>query len=297
MFPTGLGNLKKEYDPDRHCGVRNDQGDPCKRKLDCKIHLVQQKRDVVGRSLSFDDCLKVQRGDLSLAALEEAAAERANGGTPGPDGLNGRGSVAPSLANGSASGSTHKYTKKNKKKLADARQLATSTFDTHGSGLLEYDTLLQAIRTHTKLNAQIARQRMYGMISSNVPPSTSTPAAPESSSKTPSKGAAAATSDPTKTDTQTRPIRTEQEDVNMDKPAASAAAAEGGSADPSVVGPKPKKPPGTTKGIMRFQAFAGGATSGHWHGDRRRMMAAENTLNEIFKQMRRNQTEVDSKAS
>lgn len=36
-------------------------GSQCSRKLDCKIHTVGSKREVEGRSMSFDDCLRNMR--------------------------------------------------------------------------------------------------------------------------------------------------------------------------------------------------------------------------------------------
>ncbi|XP_063705427.1 uncharacterized protein LOC134834623 [Culicoides brevitarsis] len=50
------------YDPDKHCGVLShasseEGGKPCVRSFSCKIHSVQQRREVLGRSRSFDALL------------------------------------------------------------------------------------------------------------------------------------------------------------------------------------------------------------------------------------------------
>lgn len=52
----------REYDPDRHCGVWNDEtGKPCTRSLTCKAHTVSLRRTVVGRSKTFDTLLAEHR--------------------------------------------------------------------------------------------------------------------------------------------------------------------------------------------------------------------------------------------
>lgn len=49
------------YDPDKHCGVightTDDGNKPCVRSFSCKIHSVQQRREVQGRSRNFDSLL------------------------------------------------------------------------------------------------------------------------------------------------------------------------------------------------------------------------------------------------
>ncbi|XP_034939527.1 ataxin-7-like protein 1 isoform X2 [Chelonus insularis] len=57
------GLLKdREYDPDRHCGVWNEEtGKPCTRSLTCKAHTVSLRRTVIGRSKSFDKLLADHR--------------------------------------------------------------------------------------------------------------------------------------------------------------------------------------------------------------------------------------------
>ncbi|XP_011631348.1 ataxin-7-like protein 2 isoform X1 [Pogonomyrmex barbatus] len=52
----------REYDPDRHCGVWNEEtGKPCTRSLTCKAHTVSLRRTVIGRSKTFDTLLAEHR--------------------------------------------------------------------------------------------------------------------------------------------------------------------------------------------------------------------------------------------
>ncbi|XP_015173637.1 PREDICTED: ataxin-7-like protein 1 [Polistes dominula] len=52
----------REYDPDRHCGVLNEEtGKPCTRSLTCKAHTVSLRRTVIGRSKTFDKLLAEYR--------------------------------------------------------------------------------------------------------------------------------------------------------------------------------------------------------------------------------------------
>ncbi|XP_012264608.2 uncharacterized protein LOC105690980 [Athalia rosae] len=62
-FKTERSLLKdREYDPDRHCGVWNDEtGKPCTRSLTCKAHTVSLRRTVAGRSKTFDKLLADHR--------------------------------------------------------------------------------------------------------------------------------------------------------------------------------------------------------------------------------------------
>jgi len=62
----------REYDPDRHCGVWNEEtGKPCTRSLTCKAHTVSLRRMVEGRSKAFD----------KLLAEHRAAKEQPNNGS------------------------------------------------------------------------------------------------------------------------------------------------------------------------------------------------------------------------
>ncbi|XP_011053039.1 PREDICTED: uncharacterized protein LOC105145283 [Acromyrmex echinatior] len=66
----------REYDPDRHCGVLNEEtGKPCTRSLTCKAHTVSLRRTVVGRSKTFDKLLAEHLLVILKGWLEEANAE------------------------------------------------------------------------------------------------------------------------------------------------------------------------------------------------------------------------------
>ncbi|XP_043803149.1 cell wall protein DAN4-like isoform X1 [Apis laboriosa] len=57
----------REYDPDRHCGVWNEEtGKPCTRSLTCKAHTVSLRRTVVGRSKTFDKLLAEHRASKDV---------------------------------------------------------------------------------------------------------------------------------------------------------------------------------------------------------------------------------------
>ncbi|XP_026667740.1 ataxin-7-like protein 1 isoform X3 [Ceratina calcarata] len=57
----------REYDPDKHCGVWNDEtGKPCTRSLTCKAHTVSLRRTVVGRSKTFDKLLAEHRASKEV---------------------------------------------------------------------------------------------------------------------------------------------------------------------------------------------------------------------------------------
>ncbi|XP_046142271.1 ataxin-7-like protein 1 isoform X1 [Osmia bicornis bicornis] len=58
----------REYDPDRHCGVWNDEtGKPCTRSLTCKAHTVSLRRTVIGRSKTFDKLLAEHRASKEVS--------------------------------------------------------------------------------------------------------------------------------------------------------------------------------------------------------------------------------------
>ncbi|KAG5309231.1 AT7L2 protein, partial [Acromyrmex insinuator] len=66
----------REYDPDRHCGVLNEEtGKPCTRSLTCKAHTVSLRRTVVGRSKTFDKLLAEHLLVILKGWLEEGNAE------------------------------------------------------------------------------------------------------------------------------------------------------------------------------------------------------------------------------
>lgn len=52
----------RQYDPDKHCGVKTDSMDKeCTRSLTCKTHSLTLRRQVNGRAKSFDDLLEEHR--------------------------------------------------------------------------------------------------------------------------------------------------------------------------------------------------------------------------------------------
>ena len=249
----------------------------CLRKLDCKQHSVQAKRDVTGRSMSFDDLNKLQKGEVLPVPPTESAADDQGP----PIDVEAVVPTAPVASTSTAApASAPVKPKKGRKRHAEARRLAANGQEPQGPGALDHDALVQAIKMHSRYNAQIARNRMYGLL-------TAAPVEEARSSKP-------------------VPLPKEEPDASQQtqtEPVDGSGSVKPGSQQPEPLPVMPDfgqsgkvkaKPPGTTKGTMRFQTFAGGATSGYWHGDRRRMMAAENTMNEIFKQMRRHRHEADN---
>ncbi|XP_023246695.1 ataxin-7-like [Copidosoma floridanum] len=65
----------REYDPDRHCGVWNEEtSKPCTRSLTCKAHTVSLRRTVTGRSKSFDKLLADHRASKESPASRNATS-------------------------------------------------------------------------------------------------------------------------------------------------------------------------------------------------------------------------------
>jgi hypothetical protein len=207
--------------------------------------------------MSWEDLVKIQKG-IPLTAPVTSLTPRA--GTPLPT------EASADLGATAAAGSSTPLPKpkKGRKKHMEARRIASGALDMSGAGLLEYDALVQAVKSHTRINSQTARQRMYGMI-----------AAPPSEDVKPNNKVQ-------------QSVKTEGEEGDSKAHDVAVSQADGGNKGKA-------KPPGSTKGTMRFQTFAGGATSGYWHGERRRLVAAESTMSEIFKQLKRNQEELANK--
>lgn len=80
--------LQREYNPDKHCGVwDNESKRHCTRALTCKSHSVLLKRNIQGRSKSFDDLVQEHKAQkeaqqAAAAALAGAAAAAAAGPAP-----------------------------------------------------------------------------------------------------------------------------------------------------------------------------------------------------------------------
>lgn len=53
----------REYDPEKHCGVRIGNTKPCTRSLTCKTHQISLRRNVEGRSKPFDQLLADHRNN------------------------------------------------------------------------------------------------------------------------------------------------------------------------------------------------------------------------------------------
>jgi len=78
------GRFKGPINLDIHCGVINDKGVPCSRKLTCKSHAMGPKRAVVGRSRPFDELQQEMlrlnpkyKEPMKRKSKEEKAVERA----------------------------------------------------------------------------------------------------------------------------------------------------------------------------------------------------------------------------
>ena len=82
--------LQREYNPDKHCGVwDNESKRHCTRALTCKSHSVLLKRNIQGRSKSFDDLVQDHKAQkeaqqAAAAALAGAAAAAAAAAGPAP---------------------------------------------------------------------------------------------------------------------------------------------------------------------------------------------------------------------
>ncbi len=70
----------KEFHPDKCCGVLITEGamagSQCSRKLDCKIHTVGNKREVLGRSMPFDDCLRNMKVEQGISVPEKKVKQK-----------------------------------------------------------------------------------------------------------------------------------------------------------------------------------------------------------------------------
>lgn len=226
--------------------------------------------------MTFDDLNKLQKGETLPASATDPSVEE----TAPPIDVEAVIPVAPVASSSTAAATVPPAKpKKGRKKHTEARRLAAQGQEPQGPGAMDHDALVQAIKMHSRYNAQIARNRMYGLLT----------AAPVEESR-PGKSIL-----PPKDEVDlSQNGKAEQPDGSGSQhPGSQQSGSLPVMPDFSQAGKAKAKPPGTTKGTMRFQTFAGGATSGYWHGDRRRMMAAENTMNEIFKQMRRHRSEAD----
>ncbi|GLH12691.1 Ataxin-7-like protein 1 [Gryllus bimaculatus] len=88
---------EREYDPDKHCGVWNEESNKhCTRSLTCKTHSISMRRAVMGRSKYFDKLLADHRAAKEVAGKLGKAL-----GIVQVAGLDGDGAQLPSPVNGS----------------------------------------------------------------------------------------------------------------------------------------------------------------------------------------------------
>ena len=71
---------KKKLDLDRHCGVLLENGEYCIRSLKCKNHTLNMKRQVSGRSNSFDilynDSSKVSKSTIQVTIANSLSPDQ-----------------------------------------------------------------------------------------------------------------------------------------------------------------------------------------------------------------------------
>jgi hypothetical protein len=310
LFPFNPSAIK-EYEPDKHCGVQNDLGNPCVRKLDCKIHTVGDKRNVAGRTMSYDDCLRVYRGE----------APRGNG---------------PEAGNGSGLGTSESGALKGAKRArkrggvglddASMRRRLGMGVDTDEkeedwaahpiAAMHEFAALLESVRRENVLLEGVVRRRAYDELDGRVagrgfdgsqqsgqkgrkadrkdelptvPPPSQGISDPDSSivpqpvAPEPAFGGfgfleAVAPVPPPVSKPAAQGIKDEQ---GLDKsPKATIGKDLARGAAPTSA-PTPMYGPN----LLARETFAGGATTGSWHFDRRRMLGAEKCFGDILAQL------------
>ncbi|KAJ9107290.1 hypothetical protein QFC21_000737 [Naganishia friedmannii] len=291
----------KEYEPDKHCGVPN-AGTPCVRKLDCKIHTVGDKRNVTGRTMSFDDCLRVYKGEAprgpDAPAGEPKAGSKKARRRPG---------------HGMDDAARRKFGFLGLSGVGDAEQ--EEDWSAHPlAAVHEFAELLDCVRRENVLLEGLVRRRACDELTGRVvdePSASPDPAA---------KGKKAATAaepgtvpPPSQPETQ---IKVESTSTgSVDKPATQEPTLGGfdfldvppppvpapsqgtkSSTQPAVdetpakagaVASKSAALPTPTYGpnVLARETFAGGATTGSWHLDRRRMLGAEKCFGDILAQL------------
>lgn len=308
--PIGRAAIK-EYEPDKHCGVQNDLGNPCVRKLDCKIHTVGDKRNVAGRTMSFDDCLRVYRGE----------APRGNG----LEGGNG-------LGLGTADSGTLKGAKRARKRggpgLDDAsiRRRLGMGVDTDAqeedwaahpiAAMHEFAALLESVKRENVLLEGLVRRRAHDELDgrvvgrdsdgsqqagqtgrkserkdemATVPPPSQDPSRPDASAVSetvapePAFGGfgfleAPAPVPPPVSKPPAQGIKDEQA---LDKSPKAITGGKDLARLPAASIPTPTY----GRNLLARETFAGGATTGSWHFDRRRMLGAEKCFGDILAQL------------
>lgn len=82
---SGKGRSRKqtskdrEYDPEKHCGVRIGNMKPCTRSLTCKTHAVSLRRNVDGRSKPFDQLLADHRNNAKDTYHKHGSSKQVRG--------------------------------------------------------------------------------------------------------------------------------------------------------------------------------------------------------------------------
>ncbi|KAJ9123394.1 hypothetical protein QFC22_001593 [Naganishia vaughanmartiniae] len=293
----------KEYEPDKHCGVPHETGAPCVRKLDCKIHTVGDKRNVTGRTMSFDDCLRVYRGEAprgtdATAGEPKVGSKRARR-RPG---------------HGTDDAARRKFGFLGLSGVGDTEQ--EEDWSAHPlAAAHEFAELLDCVRRETVLLEGLVRRRACDELAGRVvgEPSRS----PDQVIK-PKKATTVA-------EPGTVPPPSQPEQFKLEQIAAATGSAEKPATQESALGgfdfldvPPPPVPPvgqaakplsqpandetpakaGNTAGkaatlqtptygpnVLARETFAGGATTGSWHLDRRRMLGAEKCFSDILAQL------------
>ncbi|GHJ86039.1 hypothetical protein NliqN6_2441 [Naganishia liquefaciens] len=271
----------KEYEPDKHCGVQNDLGNPCVRKLDCKIHTVGDKRNVPGRTMSFDDCLRVYRGEPPRGNEPQGA------GT-------GFGGDSRKKARRRAQAAAEETRQRLGAFAAEDAQ--DEDWDAHPlAALHEFAALLDSVRRENVLLEGLVMRRAYGELAGRVagqeivahggksgkeesiatvpPPLTSD--APKDQSTVPEPapfgGFDFLELPPT---APAKPAKDEVTPVKSPK------------AGPAQTKDAPTVTPTYGPNLLARETFAGGATTGSWQFDRRRMLGAEKCFEDILSQLR-----------
>lgn len=246
------------------------------------MHHNKDKELVLGRSHSFKDCLRIAKGeDVQGSIRGDDTPPIGESGNPldvdGVDGSQhaGGGSQHGTSVNGNAM--PGQKAKRGRKKHQEGRRMASGGIDALGVGSAEFDALVQAVRGHMKRNNYNVRMKMFSLASAveEVKPTKAVAAAAAAKDESVPPPMAA------KGDPDAGVGGNDNGDVEMQ-------ASQPAPTGPTTGSKARNRAPGTTKGLMRFQTFAGGATSGHWHGERRRLMTAENAMNEIFKEIKQN---------
>lgn len=295
----------KEFSWDRNCGVITEWNTPCQRKLDCKIHLVADKRAVTGRSMPFDECVRI----FKLEQEREAGGGPSNTGI-GADGKRKRGdeddvdelALKPGSSVAGSSSVPVKKSRRRAKAAAEAAQVmaANSTAASTSKDLFEHPelgdaemaTLTETMRVRSGSVCNWAQLRALGMDPNELKTNhikrkkqqqqqaqqqAAAAAAEEEAASVPAPTPAARPNfDFLQSTAATTPSKATQAN---DKASSTAPEPAGVSTTAAAAGAAPVKQPTST---MKYQTFAGGATAGVWHISRRSLLCTEQAFTEIW---------------